>query len=152
MRLRRHQTAVLRSKVVLCAIAAANGWETGSFMRFNNLWLMGILLALSGCISGAPTLTSDQEAKVAKITVYKAGDKPDREFKVLQEISAADCSGAPAGGRIWGTAEKSIDTLKRKAVELNADAVINTSCGAVPLVLNSCWAAQKCTGEAVVFQ
>jgi hypothetical protein len=121
-------------------------------MRFNNLGLLVVLLALGGCISGAPTLNSDQEAKVSNMTVYKAGEKPDREYKVLQEISAADCSGAPGGGRVWGTAEKSIDTLKRKAVEINADAVINTSCGAVPLVLNNCWAAQKCTGEAVVFQ
>ena len=121
-------------------------------MRFNNLWLVSFLLTLGGCISGAPTLTSEQEAKVEKMMVYKVGEKPDREYKVLQDISAADCSGAPGGGRVWGTAEKSIDTLKRKAVEINADAVINTSCGAVPLVLNNCWAAQKCSGEAVVFQ
>jgi hypothetical protein len=121
-------------------------------MRFNNFWLLGFLLSLGGCISGAPTLTSEQEAKVEKMMVYKVGEKPDREYKVLQDISAADCSGAPGGGRVWGTAEKSIDTLKRKAVEINADAVINTSCGAVPLVLNNCWAAQKCSGEAVVFQ
>jgi hypothetical protein len=121
-------------------------------MRSKKLKLLVLTLTLGGCISGAPTLAPDQESKVANFPVYKVGDKPNKEYKVLQEISAADCSGAPAGGRVWGTATKSIDTLKRKAIELNADALTNVSCAAVPLVLNNCWAAQKCTGEAAVFE
>jgi hypothetical protein len=43
-----------------------------------------------------------------------------------------------------------MDTLKRKAVAINADSIIDVSCGAAPMV-NNCWAAQKCTGRAISF-
>jgi hypothetical protein len=36
-------------------------------------------------------------------------------------------------------------------VAMQADAVIEVRCGAAPL-LNNCWAAQKCTGQAVKYQ
>ncbi len=66
-------------------------------------------------------------------------------------ISAAECSGAPLGGRVWGNAERAIETLKRKAAAENAAAVVDVTCEAVPF-LNNCWAAQKCTVQAIVFQ
>jgi len=110
-----------------------------------------IVLTLNGCVSGPPRLTPDQQAKLSKVTIYKVGETLSQEYKILTEISAADCSGAPAGGRVWGDAEKAIETLRKKAVAMNADAVIKVSCGAAPF-LNNCWAAQKCTGDAVVFQ
>jgi hypothetical protein len=120
-------------------------------VKTNKLSLLAFALALGGCVSGAPQLTPDQQSRLEKISDYKVGEKPSKEYKVLEEISAADCSGAPAGGRIWGNAEQAIGTLKRKAVVINADAVVNVTCGVVPL-LNNCWAAQKCSGQAVVFQ
>jgi hypothetical protein len=43
-----------------------------------------------------------------------------------------------------------MDTLKRKAVAINADSIIDVSCGAAPMV-NNCWAAQKCVGRAISF-
>ena len=120
-------------------------------MKSNKLTLLAVSLILGGCVSGAPQLTPDQQLGLEKISVHKNGDNPSKKYKVLEEISAADCSGAPAGGRVWGDAEKAIETLKRKAAAINADAVVNVSCGAVPL-LNNCWAAQKCSGQAVQFQ
>jgi hypothetical protein len=45
------------------------------------------------------------------------------QYKVVSEVSGADGSGAPAGGRVWGNPEKAIHTLKAKAVALNADAI-----------------------------
>lgn len=122
------------------------------YMNIKNIIaLLAVLVTLSACVSGAPRLTSDQLVRLSKITVHKKDEIPAREFKSLAKISGADCSGAPAGGRIWGNAEKAIEILKAKAAALNADAVINVSCGAVPF-LNNCWAAQKCSGEAIVFQ
>ncbi|WP_444921580.1 hypothetical protein ACJJID_03975 [Microbulbifer sp. CnH-101-G] len=70
------------------------------------------------------------------------------EYTTIDDISAADCSGAPYGGRVWGDAEKAIEALKAKAASLDADAIINTSCSAAPFV-NNCWAAKLCSGKAV---
>lgn len=115
------------------------------------LILSALSLGVAGCVGNAPRLTAEQQSRVAKMGVYKPDEQHPGEYRVLQSISAADCSGAPAGGRVWGNAERAIDTLKRKAAALEADAVINVRCGAVPL-LNNCWAAQKCSGDAVALR
>jgi len=109
---------------------------------------IGIGICMGGCVSGAPTLTPSQERQVSNIIVYKTGEQSAKQYQILGPVSAADCSGAPAGGRLWGNAEQAIDTLKRKAAALDADAVVNTRCDSVPF-LNNCWAAQKCSGDAV---
>jgi len=119
--------------------------------KFGIVVLALLSAAISGCVSGSPRLTSDQSARLSKISAYKPGEAPDKEYRELSEISGADCSGAPAGGRVWGNSERAINTLRAKAAALNADAVLNVSCGVAPL-LNNCWAAQKCSGTAVVFQ
>lgn len=103
---------------------------------------------LSGCVSGAPTLTSEQSMKLSSVKVYKDGEFATNEYTVVKKITAADCSGTPYGGRIWGDAEKAIDTLKRKAVFVGADAVIEVSCSSAPFV-NNCWAAKSCSGIAI---
>ena len=106
------------------------------------------VLALSSCVSGAPTLNDDQEHKLTKLTVYSLGQLPPKPYTVLATISAADCSGAPLGGRVYGNVDRAMETLKRKAAAMNADSIIDVSCGTAPL-LNNCWSAQKCTGRAI---
>jgi hypothetical protein len=106
-------------------------------MRASGVTLLSLCLALCGCISGAPTLTPDQESRLGKISVHKVGEPPSESYETLQEISGADCSGAPAGRRVWGNAENAVDGLKRKAVEINVNAVVDVSCSAVPF-LNNC--------------
>ena len=114
-----------------------------------NLWSTVITAVfVTGCVSGAPELSSEQERQVSTLNVYPPGELPKQKFERIGEISGADCSGAPAGGRVWGNAEKAIETLKKKAVAQGADAV---HCAAAPF-LNNCWAAQKCSGQAVRFQ
>lgn len=110
-----------------------------------------LCLVLSSCVSGAPGLTPEQDAKLSQISAFKPGETPTKEYRVLSDVSGADCSGAPAGGRVWGASENAIRTMTMKAAALNADAVINVTCGAVPL-LNNCWAAQRCSGTAVAFK
>lgn len=109
-----------------------------------------VACASSACISGAPTLTDSQESKLTSLTVYPLGQTVPRPYTVLADISAADCSGSPMGGRVTGNVDRAMDTLKRKAVGINADSIIDVSCGAAPIV-NNCWAAQKCTGRAISF-
>ena len=106
------------------------------------------VIMLGGCVSGAPKLTAEQSEKLKRIEVLNSEQTTDKPYTVLQDISAADCSGAPYGGRVWGDAEKAIDTLKAKAAVLDADAIIKTKCSAAPLV-NNCWAAKVCSGTAV---
>lgn len=117
------------------------------YFRFA-LALIGFVL--SACVSGPPTLTPTQEHKLQTLSLYQTGQLPTGPYVVLGAISAADCSGAPMGGRTSGNVDRAMDTLKRKAAAMNADAVIDVSCGAAPL-LNNCWAAQKCTGRAITF-
>lgn len=105
---------------------------------------------LSSCVSGAPNLSDDQEHKLSTISTYPLGQTPPQPYTVLGDISAADCSGSPMGGRVTGQADRALDTLKRKAVAMNADSIIEVSCGTAPM-LNNCWAAQKCTGKAISF-
>jgi hypothetical protein len=124
--------------------------------RLQRMWRITYLLpftilALSSCVSGAPTLSDDQEHKLSTLTVYPHGQLPNRPYTVLAAaISGVDCSGAPLHGRVYGNVDVAMDTLKRKAVAMNADSIIDVSCGAVPL-LNNCWSAQKCTGQAIVY-
>jgi hypothetical protein len=108
------------------------------------------VLALSSCIAGAPTLNDDQAHTLSSLTVYPLGQLPTKPYNVLEEISAADCSGSPMGGRVTGDVNRAMDTLKRKAAAINADSIIDVTCGAAPMI-NNCWAAQKCTGRAISF-
>jgi hypothetical protein len=110
--------------------------------------LATVACASSACISGAPTLTDSQESKLTNLTVYPLGQAVTKPYRVLADISAADCSGSPMGGRVTGYVDRAMDTLKRKAVAINADSIIDVSCGAAPMV-NNCFAAQKCTGRAI---
>jgi len=110
-----------------------------------------VCVAIGGCISGAPRLTLEQTGRLDQISAYKPGEAPPRDYREISRISSADCSSDAGGGRLSGSSAAAINTLRAKAAALNADAVLNVTCGAVPL-LNNCWAAQKCTGTAVVFQ
>ena len=117
-------------------------------MRRKVLTAVGSGIFFGGCVSGPPTLTPAQELQASRVVVYRVGELPPQEYRTIESLSAADCSSAPAGGRVWGDAEQAINALKRKAAAIDADAVVNVSCSAVPL-LNNCWAAQKCSGDAI---
>ena len=118
-------------------------------MKF--LFTLLIISVLYGCVSGAPRLSTKQQELAKTIPVLKKGEVLNKEYAVIEKISAADCSGAPYGALVWGNSEKAIETLKKKAVSIEADGVIEVSCSVAPLV-NNCWAAKKCSGIAVKFK
>jgi hypothetical protein len=105
-------------------------------------------LLLQGCASGTAALTPEQASQASAVAVYKAGDATPDKYQILDSISATDCSGAPAGGRVWGNAEQAIENLRLKAAELGANALVNVSCSSAALSDN-CWSAQKCSGDAI---
>lgn len=109
-----------------------------------------LLAILTGCVAGPPQLMDEQIKRLDDMKVYKVGTMPDKDFKIVGEVSAADCSG-PGGSRLYGDEGKAIDILKMKAAALNSDAVINVECGSGPFV-NNCWAAKICTGKAVIWK
>jgi len=109
-----------------------------------------LTLLFTACVSHAPRLTSQQLEKLPNVSIYKEGKSIEKEYIIIKEVSAADCSGAPYGGRVWGNTEIAINTLKGKAIAMGADAVIDVSCSVIPLV-NNCWAAQVCSGTAIKF-
>ena len=106
--------------------------------------------ALSSCVSGAPTLSNDQQHRLSTLAVYPVGQLPTKPYTVLAAVSSADCSGDPWHGRTYGNVDRALDTLKRKAAAMNADSIIEVSCGATRLI-NNCWHPQKCTGQAISF-
>jgi hypothetical protein len=118
-------------------------------LRISCAWPIAISV-LSACVSGAPSLNDDQEHKLSALIVYPLGQLPSQPYTVLATISSADCSGSPMGGRVTGNVDRAMDTLKRKAAAINADSIIDTSCGVAPM-LNNCWAAQRCTARAIAF-
>src|ERR1700730_16784470 len=99
------------------------------------LFPISIFLVSSSCISGAPTLNDEQDHKLSTLTVFPPGELPTKPYHVLRVISAADCSGSPMGGRVTGNVNRALDTLKRKAVAINADSLIEVSCGVAPMVV-----------------
>jgi hypothetical protein len=109
--------------------------------------LLFLGVALQGC-AGSAGLTPDETSQASAVTVYKAGDATPDKYQILDTVSATDCSGAPAGGRVWGNAGKAVESLRLKAAELGANALVNVSCSSAALTDN-CWSAQKCTGDAI---
>lgn len=112
--------------------------------------LISILLfsaTLIGCVSGPPQLTYEQHKKAGDIKIFRVDTTPDKEFKFIAAVEAADCSG-PGGSRLYGDEGKALDILKMKAAAVGADALSDVSCGAAPFV-NNCWAAKKCDGKAI---
>ena len=107
------------------------------------------VFTLTGCVAGAPILTQEQESRIDKIQIFKDDLKPTKKYNFLSEVSAADCSG-PGGSRLYGNESKSIEILIKKAIVLNADAIVDVNCSGVPYV-NNCWLAEKCDGKAVAW-
>ena len=115
--------------------------------KMKKIFLLVTVVVLSGCVAGSPTKTDEQFKRISDIKIFKVNTQPNRKFTILGEISAADCSGIE-GTALYGKEEKSIEILVKKAIVLNADAIVNVSCGSVPYI-NNCWIAQKCDGNAV---
>ena len=110
-----------------------------------------ILIALMyGCVSGPPYLTDNQEKMVSDISVYRMESFPEKPYAVIRDLNAADCTG-PSRTRLYGQENLAIDYLKRKAVALGADAIIDVACRFAPFV-NNCWSANVCTGKAVIWK
>ncbi|MDH5633902.1 MAG: hypothetical protein OEZ10_13065 [Gammaproteobacteria bacterium] len=109
------------------------------------LLLILLVLVLASCISGPPHLNSEQLARAEKITVFEKGKKVQRPYQKIQELSSADCSSVSG---YTGEETVALFNLKKKAVYLGADAIINMSCGTSPLI-NDCWAPKTCSGIAI---
>jgi len=62
--------------------------------------MVALSIRVVSCVSGPPKLTHEQTGRLREIKVYKEGETPSEKYKKLADISAADYSGAPGGGRV----------------------------------------------------
>jgi hypothetical protein len=110
--------------------------------------LTASLILLSGCVSGPPPITPAQIDKYYDtLELYKSGDTPPHEFETIAEVNGLSCT-SKYGTRISGEEKGALHIMKVKAASLNADAVINYSCGS-SVLLNNCWFPTICSGVAV---
>ena len=112
-----------------------------------HLLLAAIAIITTGCVSGPPRLSAEQTANIDKIEIFKKGDDIAIDYQTISKVKAANCSG-PGGSRVYGKVDLAMEDLVKKAAYLNADAIIEVSCGGGPFV-NNCWAAKVCSGIAV---
>jgi uncharacterized protein YbjQ (UPF0145 family) len=110
--------------------------------------LLSTLILLTGCVSGPPAITPAQIDKYYDtLELYKSGDVLPHEFENIAEVDGLSCT-AKYGARITGEEKGALHIMKVKAASLNADAVINYSCG-TGMFLNNCWFPTICSGVAV---
>ena len=112
-------------------------------MRHTLLVLFSVLLA--ACVSGPPHLSPAQISKAENLKVYMSKETVNRAYKKLDIIEAVDCSSIKG---VSGHDSTALFNLKKKAVYIKADAIIDVSCRTAPLV-NDCWAPKSCTGVAI---
>lgn len=122
--------------------------KDSDYLHLKNIFLFALLsFFLTGCVAGPPILTQEQMQIANRMQVFEKGNVPAKEYKILSEVEAADCSG-PGGTRFSGQNRLAIYELKQKAAAINGDAVINVSCSTMPFV-NNCWAAKVCEGKVI---
>jgi len=119
-------------------------------MKFVKFISILLIISLIGCVRAAPYLTEEQEKRIDNVNIFRVSSTQEKDFTIISEVDAADCSG-PHRTRLYGNEDLAIDTLKRKAVALGADAIIDVSCEFVPFI-NNCWAARVCKGKAVLWK
>lgn len=110
-------------------------------------------LALSACISNPriENLSPQQRAKLSSIAILESA--PPREFDIVGSVKGISCH-----RNIYTASELSdreaLDGIKLRAVQLNADAVINVYCQKNTTTdwANNCWGSIRCIGDAVRFK
>jgi uncharacterized protein YbjQ (UPF0145 family) len=144
--------------VCACESVARIGWIGGSQTmeigrRVVGRHVAAILLssALAGC-GGAPRLSdldSDQRAHFGTMQILLAGAEVARAHVGIGYVEGLSCrrnlyDTTPPGENA------AMQSLRVKAAEQRADAVINVACEyAKPDMRNNCWDAVVCGGDAV---
>ena len=111
------------------------------------------MLVLFGCASNPriEDLSSEQRAQLSKVEIFEGSI--ERPYKVIGTISGLSCH-RNKYQRQDISDEEALEGVRIKAVQLNADAVINTFCQTNSDTdwRNNCWASIKCIGDAVIYK
>jgi len=107
-----------------------------------------LLAILNGCVAGPPHLSPIQIEKAEQLKTYTKNETIDMPYNEIDLIEAVDCTSIKG---VSGHDTTALFNLKKKAVYLNADAIIKVSCRTAPLV-NDCWAPKSCTGVAITWK
>ena len=110
-------------------------------------------IILFGCMSNPriEDMSSEQRSRLSKIKIYKGST--DRPYKILGTVSGLSCNRNKYQQQDISD-EEALEGIRIKAVQLNADAVINTFCQTNSDTdwRNNCWASVKCVGDAVTYE
>jgi len=114
------------------------------------LAIAAVLTVLTGCTSNPriEDLQPQERAKLSSIAVLDG--TPSREYEVIGSVTGLSCNRNKYQAQDVSDRE-ALEGVKLKAVQINADAVINTFCQKTSDTdwRNNCWASVKCIGDAV---
>jgi hypothetical protein len=105
-----------------------------------------VLITLGSCASAPATTDPETRRRIAAVTLVEPGQKPDREFTIMQEVVGYSCA------RQMGstpTMDEAKEALRVEAGKLGADAVVNVACEPTGVSMKkNCWKAIECRGDA----
>ena len=115
--------------------------------------IITVTLVLFGCASNPriEDMSPEQRSKLSKIELFKGSI--DRPFKVIGTVSGLSCNRNKYQKQDISD-DEALQGIRIKAVQLNADAVINIFCqkNSDTDWRNNCWASIKCVGDAIFYQ
>ncbi|MCU7844478.1 MAG: hypothetical protein KZQ93_11630 [Candidatus Thiodiazotropha sp. (ex Monitilora ramsayi)] len=110
-----------------------------------------ILFLLTGCVSAPPYISTTQvNLYYDNLELYKIGETVPKDFEIIEKVDGLSCTNK-YGARTHGEEKGAFHIMKVKAASLNADAIIEYSCGKGFLV-NNCWVPSICSGVAVKYK
>ena len=111
-----------------------------------------LIVVVAGCASNprVENLSSSERARLARIQIVQG--TPDRKYTVIAEVTGLSCNRNKYQAPDI-TENEAQQGLRIKAVQLGADAVVNTFCqkNSDTDWINNCWASVKCVGDAVKY-
>jgi len=110
-------------------------------------------LLLIGCASNPriEDMSSEQRSKLSQLEIFKGSI--ERPYKVIGTVSGLSCNRNKYQKQDISD-EEALGGIRIRAVQLGADAVINTYCQTNSDTdwRNNCWASIKCIGDAVIYK
>jgi hypothetical protein len=116
--------------------------------RSQQLLLAALAVSIAtSCASAPATQDPETRRRIAAVSIVEPGQKPDREYTILQEVVGYSCA------RQLGstpTIDEAKEALRVEAGKVGADGVVNVACEPTGISMKkNCWKAIECRGDAV---
>jgi len=105
------------------------------------------LVMIASCATAPATTDPEMRRRISAVTLVEPGQKPDREYTIMQEVVGYSCA------RQLGstpTMDEAKEALRVEAGKVGAEAVVNVACEPTGISMRkNCWKAIECRGDAV---